>query len=366
MKTENNFAMENVVTAMLGKHYLLEEDLGITIGKFNLRIRSNSAALLETLRSYFSHIVTQPCATAIEIIAVESETVKLNLDFSDWSREPGKRGRKDSIVDLPECRVVYKVRTGMMFLQSSHLRIAAGPCLENDNQLINFINTQYMTWLQQNGWLICHAAGLVYHDKAYAFAGFSGGGKSTLMLHLLNDDKTSYLTNDRLFIKSEQASIIAAGVPKLPRINPGTIVHNPKLHHLISTQQRQEFLAMPVEELWQLEDKYDVFIEDVYGAERILPSAPLAALIILNWQHTSNSRLEVEQVQLTQRQELLDAVMKSLGPFYQYPDGRFYDNATELPKQTYLDVLNNVDIYEVKGGVDFDKLSRYCREEIFG
>ena len=68
------------------------------------------------------------------------------------------------------------------------------------------------------------AMDLVYRGKCLGIAGFSGGGKSTLMLQLLDNDEVSYLTNDRLFIHAGSGQIMARGIPKLPRINPGTIV----------------------------------------------------------------------------------------------------------------------------------------------
>ncbi len=360
------YSLDTVADTLLGDYELVSDVLSLKIGGFSLQLRSNSRVLLDKLGYYFSNVLTKETQNGIEIIAIEREPVELDLNFIDWPREQGKTGRKDSYVDLADSRILRKVRTGMVFMQSNTLRIAAGPCLANENQLINFINTQYMTWLQHHNWLICHASGLVFKDKAYAFAGFSGGGKSTLMLHLLNYTGANYLTNDRLFIKAEKGYINAAGIPKLPRINPGTIVHNPRLHSLISEQQREAFLAMPQEELWKLEDKYDVFIDELYGANRMCSSAPLGALIILNWQHTSKSSLTVERVQLAARQDLLGAVMKSPGPFYQHPDGYFNRSAGSLPGQAYLEILENIDVYEVKGGVDFDKLCRYCQIEIFG
>ncbi len=366
MKTAEVYSIDDVRDLLLNQHVLVNDSLDLAIGEFSLHIRSNSESLLDRLKSYFSHIVTQPSQESIEIIAIESDAVELGLDFIDWPREQGKTGRKDSYIDLVDGRVLRKVRTGMVFLQSSVLRIAAGSCLANENQVINFINSQYMTWLQQHNWLICHAAALVYKDVAYAFAGFSGGGKSTLMLHLLNHENTAYLTNDRLFIKPEKAQVNAAGIPKLPRINPGTIVHNTSLHGILSEQQRQAFLAMPTNKLWDLEDKYDVFIDEIYGANRICSSAPLGALIILNWQHDSNRSLMVEQVKLTARPDLLDAIMKSPGPFYQSPGGHFHSDIIALPKQRYQDALKDIDIYEVKGKVDFNALSYYCQKNIFG
>ena len=79
--------------------------------------------------------------------------------------------------------------------------------------------TANMNWLQRQGWLICHASALVYKDKGFGIAGFSGGGKSTLMLHLMANPEMSYLTNDRLFIHNTAEGVLSRGIPKLPRVN---------------------------------------------------------------------------------------------------------------------------------------------------
>jgi HprK-related kinase B len=302
----------------------------------------------------------------MEVIAIERDAPRLDITFKDWTREPGKTGRKDSYFDLVDdghhARLVRKVRTGMVFLQSDTHRIAAGPCLRYDNQLINFINAQYMNWLQQRGWLICHAAGLVYRGRALGIAGFSGGGKSTLMLNMLENPAINYLTNDRLFIRADNGVIHATGIPKLPRINPGTIVHNPRLRPLIPEQQRESLLALPNDELWEREEKYDVMIDELYGGNRITSEAPLAAFLVLNWRRVSDEPLQLHQVDLSQRHELLGAIMKSPGPFYQYADGRFYQDATPLDEWGYLDMLRHIAVYEASGVVDFDALATHLNE----
>jgi HprK-related kinase B len=267
-------------------------------------------------------------------------------------------------VDLPGGRLVRKVRTGMVFLQSESHRIAAGPCLENSNQVINFINSQYMNWLQHRGWLICHAAGLVYRGRGLGIAGFSGGGKSTLMLHMLDNDEVSYLSNDRLFIRIERGRTLARGIPKLPRINPGTIVHNPKLHSLIPAQQSNTLLQLPAAELWELEEKYDVSIDRIYGQGRIMAEAPLAAILILDWRRDSDKALEIERVDLAVHRNLLGALMKSPGPFYQHPDGSFQQDTTAFDDTAYLDTLKNVPIYAARGRLDFSTLSGRCLHEL--
>jgi HprK-related kinase B len=356
--------VDTVSAALLGGATLSERTLTLVMGECALRLRSNSSELIERLAGYFSPVVGVVEQPDIEVVAVEREAPELGLRFVDWKREPGKTGRKDSYFDLPGARLVRKVRTGMVFLQSGTQRIAAGPCLRYDNQVINFINAQYMNWLQQRGWLICHAAGLVHAGRALAIAGFSGGGKSTLMLNMLEDPAVNYLTNDRLFINLEDGAVQAMGIPKLPRINPGTIVHNPRLQPLIPAPQREALQAMPAEALWRLEDKYDVMIDRLYGHGRITPKAPLAAFLVLNWERDSGQPLALEAVDLAGRRDLLGAIMKSPGPFYQYADGRFFQDETPLDAQAYLDMLAGIPVYEASGGVDFDGLARRCLTEV--
>ncbi|MEN8176205.1 MAG: HprK-related kinase B [Pseudomonadota bacterium] len=350
--------------ALIGDATLSGEELHLVLGGCYLRLRSNSGALVEHLRGYFGHVLGPARDPDLDVLAIEREAPELEMDFIDWAREPGKTGRKDSYRDLPGGRLIRKVRTGMVFLQSESRRVAAGPCNKYDNQVINFVNAQYMNWLQHRGWRICHAAGLVHRGSCLGIAGFSGGGKSTLMLRLLDDAGVNYLTNDRLFIRSDGEQVQAVGIPKLPRVNPGTIVHNPCLQALIPAAQRDELLALPAAQLWELEEKYDVLVEDLYGAGRITPQAPLAAFLVLNWQRGSDRPLEVQPVDLDERRDLLAAIMKSPGPFYQYPDGTFYRDTTRLDEEAYLAALEGVSLYEASGGVDFDALQSYCLNEL--
>jgi HprK-related kinase B len=254
---------------LLANQTLVEQTVDLDMGYCSCRIQSNSAELLARFADYFSFVVKPVAEPTYTIQAIESEALELPVEFIDWKREPGKTGKKDSYVELDGARLIRKVRTGMVFLQSEQAQIAIGPCLQHDNQVINFITSQMMNWLQQRDWLICHAASLVHDGKALAIAGFSGGGKSSLMLAMLEQHDTKFLTNDRLFITAENAQVLAAGIPKMPRINPGTIVHNPRLQGLIDSSTRQQLLSMPNDELWQLEDKYDADIERFYGLERI-------------------------------------------------------------------------------------------------
>jgi HprK-related kinase B len=180
------------------------------------------------------------------------------------------------------------------------------------------------------------------------------------MLHLLDHDEVCYLTNDRLFVRKEAGQTRAVGIPKLPRVNPGTIVHNARLQGLIPADRRVALLAMPAAELWHLEDKYDVHMDEVYGPGRVVPEAPLGGYLVLNWHRDSDMPLRVEPVTLDNRRDLLAAIMKSPGPFYQYPDGSFHRDDAEFDEQAYLDALQGVAVHEVSGRIDFDALARIC------
>ncbi|GAA4092651.1 HprK-related kinase B [Zhongshania borealis] len=354
----NSEILQDLADTLCGGHSVNARHLDLKMGDFCLRVRSNSDTLLEILADYFGHIVSAFEHAPLELIAIDRDEPTVDLRFVDWRREGNKQGRKDSYINLDNARLLRKVRTGMVFLQSTDLLLAAGPCVRNDNQVINFIIAQYMNWLQQRNWLICHAAGIVCDGQAFGLAGFSGGGKSTLMLQMMENPAIQFVSNDRLFIKKmpgvTSLASYAAGVPKLPRINPGTIVHNPRLENMIPAPRRTALLAMPKNTLWDLEEKYDADIESLYGAGRI-SNAPvrLAGFVVLNWQGDSVEQTQLNSVNLNQRRDLLAAIVKSSGPFYQRADGSFQDDLQSINEQQYLETLAGVPVYEVCGRRDF-------------
>ena len=350
---------------LLGNEPLQPERLCLRLQHYRLAIRSNSAALLQRLQMYFAHLLEPSCdQVRAEVIAIERGLIDTNLAFADWKREPGKTGRKDAIHDFTGGRLVCKVRTGMLFLQSEQALVAAGPCVEYDNQVINFINSQFLNWLQHDGCLLCHAAALSRQGRGLAIAGLSGGGKSTLMLNLLEDQATAFVSNDRLLLRLQQGEARVTGIPKLPRINPGTIVNNPRLFPLIDADSREKLLQMDKNELWKLEQKYDVDITALFGPGRIQHETGLHRFLVLNWQHDAAEQVQISRVDLAQRRDLLAAIMKPSGPFYVDAAGRFNTDDAMPDASDYVAALEPVQVFEATGRVDFAHLGKLCVDRL--
>ncbi|MCZ2721784.1 HprK-related kinase B [Marinomonas sp. 15G1-11] len=328
----------------------------------HLTVLSNTQALVSELRDYFRSYPQHQATADIEIHLIESSEPAPSYPWADWAREAGKSGRKDSYVDIHKGRLLHKVRTGMVFFQSNMSRLAVGPCLQNINQVVNFINNQYMNYLQQQEHVICHAAAVSINGKGTAVAAFSGGGKSTLMLKLMDHPGAKFISNDRLFLKANSQGVLSRGVPKLPRINPGTILNNPKLLSILDPEEQHSLNRLPQTELWDLEQKYDVMIDQVYGENKIELETQLDTVLLLNWDRKSSDKPLLTKVNPENHKKLIGAIMKSPGPFYQDAKGAFLAGPEIPALEQYLAVLNKVNVYEVSGGVDFDYLAQIYLE----
>ena len=343
------------------------ERLPLAFGGRRIDVVSNSTELLEWLRDYFSAFdeggAERPAE--LEIRAHQAPEPDWGLDYAEWRREPGKRTRKEAFVDAPDGRAVRKVRTGMHFLVAPDLRVAVGDCLGNANQVVNFVNFQFTSFLMNQGLALCHAAGVAKDGLGLALAGFSGGGKSTLALHLMSGG-LDFTSNDRLLIGRVDGEPRRQmfGIPKHPRINPGTALANPDLAPVLPPDRRSELENLSREALWPLEEQYDARIDRLFGPDRICMRAPVVGLVILAWSHTHPGPARFAEARLADRRDLLEAVMQSPGPFYQ-PDHGAAPTGYEPPEPApYLDALGELPVYEATGGVDFEAGVAFCRERL--
>jgi len=121
---------------------------------------------------------------------------------------------------------------------------------------------------------------------------------------------------------------------------------------------------MKKEELWDIEEKYDVFIKELYGDQRIQDLSQLEAFIILNWQRQSQDPVTMTQINLQEQRHLLKAIMKPSGPFYQDTQGVFQKDELDLNEEAYLSMLSDIKIYVARGGIDFSQLTKLCMDQV--
>lgn len=332
-------------------HSLLLNFTGLSV-----RLHSNEPVLLAELASYYHSYQpnTQLNDTVLELYALEQAPLAEQFEWLPVPREPGKTGRKEGYIDVASGRWIKKFKTGMSFLQRTEQPLAVGPCRANLAQVINFINNQFMNHYLRLGYTLGHAAAYGKNGQVTAIASGSGGGKSTLMLRCLEDASRHFVTNDRILLAAKEQSVHAIGVAKLPRVNPGTLLHSPRLRDILPAKRQAELLTMPTDELRCLEEKYDVDVSAHYGLERIDYAGPLAKLIMLDWGHNSDQTTRLEPCDLRQNPAEIDGLRKRPGPFFHDAAGKFADLDALASLDHYAALLGNVSVYRLTGKVDFD------------
>ncbi|MEZ4331602.1 MAG: HprK-related kinase B [Myxococcota bacterium] len=344
------------LAARLEREAPTTECLRLAFGGERIDVRSNSHALLDHLRTYFAAFDGGDHARPADLVvrAHQMTPPELDLPYREWPREPGKRLGKEAFFDLDDGRAVLKIRTGMQFLVGPDLRVACGDCLANPNQVVNFIDFQYMAWLMNQGLALCHAAGVTRGGRGLGLAGLAGGGKSTLALHLISAG-FCFTSNDRLLVgpRPTGQGHVMKGIPKHPRINPGTALANPDLVAILEPERRRALEPMPREALWSLEEKSDAEIDRLFGPGRVVLDAPLDAFLILAWSHRDPSPARFTRVDLATRPDLLDAVMKAPGPFYLPDSGPWPQGHAPPDAAFYLERMRGLPVWVAEGGVDF-------------
>ena len=369
--------------------------LVLRLEELTLQVRSNCAPLIDDLRAYFAPFVAPFGGVAdMDFLFLDGPMETPPVELLVRPHLPGKKPDKERFADLPGQggalggRIVRKQATGMLFVfgpgPDKGSNIALGPCAQNRNQLVNFLCARYMERRVAAGWVLGHASGVARPASAggqgLALCGFAGMGKSTLALHLVARG-LDFVSNDRVLVEYGPASgPILHGIPKHPRLNPGTAMGNPELAPLLScalpADSRRAYAGLSPEALRRVEDKYDALIDDCFGGcsgpvdapmagkpmagtlrSRFRLAAPLAGLVVLNWRHGETGLL-ARRVDLSERPDLLEAFRKPLGVFY-------LEHSLEgarLTASECLQTLSGVPVLELCGGADFQAGTSACME----
>ena len=324
--------------------------LALRFGGYGLDVRSNDPGLIAWLADYYRDFLRSGGKADCEVLAIESEPRELPLSYQVKEPEPGKSKIKEEWATLDGGRAVHKRLTGMLFLFGDGCNVALGPCRENPNQGVNFINNRFIEHRLNEGCLLGHAAGVSFGGAGLCLAGFSGMGKSTLALHMMNHG-LHFVSNDRIMLGRPQGELVMYGVAKMPRVNPGTVLNNPSLASVMPEADRAAFKDLPLEELWSLEHKYDAFIDTCYGPGRFDLEARMKGLAILNWKRDAEG-LQVKPVDIARRRDLLPAFMKSTGLFFETTGDL---TVPDFSEEAYLEMLDGCAVLEVTGQIDFEK-----------
>ncbi|MFH2132910.1 MAG: HprK-related kinase B, partial [bacterium] len=282
--------------------------LALQFGLCRIRVDTDCEPLRKKMTRYFASFVTEASPWDIRVHAIETAPVPVSAPLTVKQPDPGKTKIKEEFHQFKDGLLVRKRLTGMVFLFGDGNNLAIGPCLSNDNQVVNFIINRFIQWVLNDGALLLHAAAVSYQGKGLAVSGFSGMGKSTLALHIMNRG-TTFASNDRLMVKQTNGRLSMIGVPKLPRINPGTILGNQRLLGIIPREKQGDYLALPKDDLWLLEEKYDAYIDTLYGENAFKLEAELVGIVVLNWKRNSDP-LNTGIVRLEFRTDLIPAFAK--------------------------------------------------------
>ncbi len=272
-----------------------------------IEVEASDDRLLRRLSAYFADFVSAAPRSRwpSTLSLTEGEAPEVTAPLVLWD----SRG-KESYGDTDGFRLVRKDRTGVLIRIHGRDWAMEGPLNHNFSQVINAIGAMYGLRIMAKGAAMLHASYVARNGKGLAVVGQSGAGKSSVAVRLL-EQGFDFVSNDRLILERAGKNTMGHGLPKLPRVNPGTLLGGERTRGMLDEEARARYEAMPREDLWNVEDKYDLDVERTLG-RRWLLNAPVACVLVLEWRQ-GQSGLQVERLRPEQALTSLRGVGKDFG-----------------------------------------------------
>ena len=334
-----------------------ETTFGLEIAGVALRVQTNAALLDTRLRSYFApYVVAEPPDPAGRVSLFMGTPVYDAARLVDIPRRASAAGIKEAFYDAADARVILKRRTGVVIYVAEPEHYVVGDLDANFNQAVNAVAMVFAKAMVRRGFVMLHASAVLGETGGIAFASSSGSGKSTLALMLV-DRHQHLVTNDRLFIRATPGGTEMVGVPKRPRVNPGTLLHIPRLTALLTPDERRNYSPLTADQLWTLERKHDVDVDAIYGAGTVRLRGPLRVLFLLRWSQSGRG-WSVQPASPDESAAALGQVVKAVGVY----DITVPDQAAR--QAALLKAAEAISVYVVSGRTDVDRLVAFILERI--
>ncbi len=263
---------------------------------------------------YFAPIVAADASEGAVIYAVH-DVPHVEMDrLVDIAPKPG-RTAKEAVYEDAEGRVVFKRRSSVAIVVRPPEYFIVGDLGRQRQQVYNLVGHVLARGFLDQGFVMLHASAVWKPGRGVAFGATSGGGKSSMALAMV-ERGFQFVSNDRLFVRPTAAGVEMLGMPKWPRVNPGTLLRLASLQPLLTPEERATVTALPPGELWALEQKHDVDVEATYGAGTIVTrTAPLDELYLLRWAVGVEGDVGVRELPPDARSPALLPLRKGLGPY---------------------------------------------------
>jgi HprK-related kinase B len=320
----------------------------LQIGQQAVRVAVSDERLQSLVRDYFAPFLAEPAGQALTIIGVQGEAPALDAAaLEDLPRPSGRP--KIAYYDRDGVRTILKKRSGVVHYLYGDSFYAVGDLARHPQQLLNLVALAMGRAYRRAGAVALHGSAVARDGAAIAFVGHSGSGKSSVGLTAM-EYGFDFMTNDRAYLRRrDDGGVEMLGVPKWPRVNPGTLLASERLRALMTDDKLARYEAMRRGELRDIEDKHDVPVESVYGRGRLALRADVDTLYVLAWKWTDEP-LSIAPVPRSQVGRLLAPYVKTEA--YDPPQAPVHSAVTLAM------LLDGVRVLRVSGGVDVPGLAR--------